>query len=284
MWCCEASGQSNSEDHTNLFLKPENKTQDAQKPSLTPKHNVYKLYVIQLQHASLRRFTAHLRHFFEMILGPCLVKRAMLLRLFALCLPSAYLLTGLVFFWWARFIFPSPSSFDRVSRCPLRPDRPWPNDGFASGSCGSCLILLWKDGKQILFTWWNGETNSIAAVAKRCRRSSPPMLGLPVPFKEQGIPDAITTPEIVRFFDVGCQETVVAMCSGFRFPEHVKHSKWLSSGLGRRFGDQQKGGLFVFSEVLVTTRKSQLSRNLYNIQLLPALPCLCGADPAAKRR
>ena len=87
---------------------------------------------------------------------PCAVKLPVLFK-GPLCLPSNFLR----FHFWARFMFPSPSSFDRVSRCPFRwPDRPWPNDGFASGSCGSCLRVIAVKRRQ---------TNSIYAV-KRVRQ------------------------------------------------------------------------------------------------------------------
>ena len=45
-------------------------------------------------------------------------------------------------FLWARFIFPSPSSFDRSLPWPAAG---WPDDVVASGSCRlSCLVLLFR--------------------------------------------------------------------------------------------------------------------------------------------
>ena len=52
------------------------------------------------------------------------------------------------FLLWATFIFPSPSSFDRLL---LWLAAVWPNDDFASDSCASFLFsLLLPRGKQLL--------------------------------------------------------------------------------------------------------------------------------------
>ena len=82
---------------------------------------------------------------------------------FACCLP---LLHSMCFSFWARFIFPSPSSFDRSL---LRPAAGWPNDVFASGPCRfSCLavFICWASSFELYtiqyetglcFTIWPGS-------------------------------------------------------------------------------------------------------------------------------